>query len=115
LLRRDKKDSTILFIDASADFEKGNLQNVLRKHDIARVIKTYKARKTVDKHSYLAEFEEVKEKEYNLNIPRYVDLHETEPEVNIKKIQKEIDQLENQLMQVQKDMRAHLKELGYGA
>ncbi len=115
LLRRDKKDNTILFIDASADFEKGNLQNVLQKQDIARVLKTYKARKTVDKHSYLAEFEEVKEKEYNLNIPRYVDLHETEPEVNIKKIQKEIDQLENQLVQVQKDMRAYLKELGYGA
>jgi type I restriction enzyme M protein len=115
LLRRDKKDNTILFVDASADFEKGNLQNVLRKQDIARVLKTYKARKTADKHSYLAEFEEVKEKEYNLNIPRYVDLHEIEPEVNIKKIQREIDQLENQLVQVQKEMRAYLKELGYGA
>jgi type I restriction enzyme M protein len=92
-----------------------NPQNTLRKQDIARVVKTYKTRKTIDKYSYLATYEEVKEKGYSLNIPRYVDLHVSESEVDIKKIQKEIDQLEDQLISVQKELRAYLKELGYGA
>jgi type I restriction enzyme M protein len=115
MLKRNKKDNSLLFIDASANFEQGNPQNTLRKQDIARIVKTYKTRKAVEKYSYRAKYEEVKEKDYSLNIPRYVDLYEPEPVVNIKKTQKEIEHLEDQLADVQKDMRAYLKELGYGA
>ncbi len=115
LFRRAKKDNKILFIDASSDFEQGNPQNILRKKDIEQILKTYRARVTVDKYSYLATYGEVKEKDYNLNIPRYVDLYRPETEVDIEKVQTEIDQLEDQLIQIQKDMCTYLKELGYGA
>lgn len=115
LLKRDKKRNDFLFIDASSGFEQGNPQNTLRKQDVERIVKTYKTRKSIDKFSFLATYDEVKEKGYNLNIPRYVDLYEPEPEININKVQKEINQLEIQLNQVQKEMQAYLKELGYGA
>ena len=115
ILKRDKKGDNILFIDASSGFTQGNPQNTLRKQDIEKIVKTYKTRKTVEKYSYLATFDEVKEKGFTLNIPRYVDVHEPEPEVDIKKAQKEIDRLEDQLVKVQKDIRTYLKELGYGS
>jgi type I restriction enzyme M protein len=115
LLKRDKKDTTVLFIDASADFEQGNPQNRLREQDIERIVQTYKTRETVEKYSCLATFDEIKDKDYSLNIPRYVDLYEADPEVDITQAQKEIDQLEGQLSDVQKTMRAYLAELGYGA
>jgi type I restriction enzyme M protein len=115
LLKRDKKGDSILFIDASRGFEQGNPQNTLRKQDIEQIVKTYKTRKTIEKYSFVASYEEVKDKDYSLNIPRYVDLHEPELEIDIKKVQKEIDQLENQLLQVRRDMHTYLKELGYGS
>ena len=65
-----------------------------------------------DKFSYVATFEEIKENEFNLNIPRYVDTFEEEAEVDIAAVQKEIDKLEEELATVQNEMKKYLKELG---
>ena len=74
-----------MFIDASKNFEKGKNQNVLRKEDIDKIIDTYKERKDVDKYAHVATIDEIKENDYNLNIPRYVDTFEPEPPVAIGK------------------------------
>ncbi|HRN70550.1 MAG TPA: N-6 DNA methylase, partial [Candidatus Woesebacteria bacterium] len=77
----------IIFIDASKHFEKSKNQNRLRKEDIIKIIDTYQERKTVNKYSYVAPLSEVKENDYNLNIPRYVDTFEEEDEIDIKAVQ----------------------------
>ena len=61
----------MLFIDASGDgnFEKGKNQNILRDSDIERIVNTYQARQNEDKYSYVASFDEIKENDFNLNIP----------------------------------------------
>lgn len=59
----------------------------------------------------IATFEEIKENEFNLNIPRYVDTFEEE-EVDIVAVQVEIDKLEGELKTVQAEMSKYLKELG---
>ena len=56
--------------------------------------------------------DEIKENEYNLNIPRYVDTFEEEAEIDIQATQKEIENLEKQLADVQSKMKGYLKELG---
>ena len=66
-----------------------------------------------DKYAYVATPDEITSNDYNLNIPRYVDTFEEEPEVDISAVQKEIDQLEAELADVRKQMKAYLKELGY--
>ena len=55
-----QKEKTVLFIDASGEYEKGKNQNRLRNEDIAKIVKTYKERRTIDKYSYLATLEEIK-------------------------------------------------------
>jgi type I restriction enzyme M protein len=74
---------------------------------------TYQARENVDKYAYLASFEEIKENEFNLNIPRYVDTFEEEAEIDIEAVQDEINQLESELADVKLEMAGYLKELGY--
>ena len=54
---------------------------------------------------------QIEENEYNLNIPRYVDTFEEEPEVDIAKVQDEIDALEKELAIVQTEMKKYLSEL----
>lgn len=56
---------------------------------------------------------EIRENDYSLNIPRYVDTFEEKEEINIKAVQAEIDQLEVELAEVQKQMKGYLKELGF--
>ena len=105
-------EDSVLFIDASSEFEQGTNQNKLRERDITKIVDTFKNRETIDKYSYLAPFEEIEENEFNLNIPRYVDTFEPEPEVDLKEIQKEIEQKEEELQETRKKMDKYLKELG---
>lgn len=111
VLKKDKQDKNVLFIDASKYFEKGKNQNLLRQSDIDKIIDTYKERKDVDKYAHVANMDEIKENDFNLNIPRYVDTFEPEPPVDLGKLtqemkdtQKEIDQNESELLNMMKDL-----------
>lgn len=98
VLKKCRKDSeNILFIDASKGFEKQGNQNVLLPEHINAIVETYKNRTTVDKFSYLATLDEVRNNEYNLNIPRYVDTFEEEEAIDINAIAEDIKQLDMDL------------------
>jgi type I restriction enzyme M protein len=60
----------------------------------------------------VATFEEIKENEFNLNIPRYVDTFEAEAVVDIAKVQREILDLEKKQAELREKMNQCLKELG---
>ncbi|MFZ3070588.1 MAG: type I restriction-modification system subunit M [Anaerolineaceae bacterium] len=108
------RDQHILFIDASRDFESGTNQNVLRNDDINRIFQTYLDFKPIGKYASLATLADVQAADYNLNIPRYVDTFEEEEEVDIPAVQKEIEEIEAELVQVQAEMKKYLEELGLG-
>ena len=114
IFKKDRKEKEILFIDASREYQEGKNQNRLREQDIEKVISTFKNRKTIDKYSYLASRDEIKENDFNLNIPRYVDTFEEEEEIDIKAVQEEIEGLETELQEVREKMKGYLKELGLG-
>ena len=59
-----------------------------------------------------ASAEEIAENDFNLNIPRYVDTFEPEEEIDVAALQKEIDQIEVELVEVRGRMKGYLKELG---
>jgi type I restriction enzyme M protein len=105
----DNKD--VLFIDASKEYEEGKKQNKLREKDINHIIETYRQFETEDKYAYRASIEEIRENDYNLNIPRYVDTFEDEKPIDIQAVQKEIEELEKELVNVRKEMDGYLKEL----
>ncbi len=115
LFKRNKADNKVLFIDASRDFQSDKNQNKLRQTDIDKILATYQARISVDKYAYLADFTELKENDFNLNIPRYVDTFEEEQEIDINAVQAEIVTLEAELADVKLKMAAYMKELGYEA
>lgn len=76
--REARTTKDILFIDASNEFDKGKNQNKLTSDNIAKIIETYENREDIEKYAYVASLDEIKENDYNLNIPRYVDTFEEE-------------------------------------
>jgi len=102
----------VLFIDASKEFEKGKNQNSLTEQNIKKIVTTYKNRSEIEKYSHLASLSEIKENDYNLNIPRYVDTFEEEEAVDIEATKKEMPRLEAELKSVQSKMSEYLAELG---
>lgn len=107
--RRDDED--ILFIDASKDFEKNKNQNSLTDENIEKIFETYKGREEVEKYSHRASMEEIKENEYNLNIPRYVDTFEEEKKVNIEEVAKELKKLNEEEIDLQNKIAEFCEEL----
>ena len=99
-----EKDDTILFIDASGDdnYAKEGNQNVLRHQDVEKIIATYRNRTAIEKYSYVATLDELKENDYNLNIPRYVDTFEEEDAIDL-------DQVATDLIAVAEALEANAK------
>ena len=111
ILKKNRTSRDVLFIDASKDFLKGKNQNKLTLENIDKVVETYKNREDIEKYAHVASFEEIKENDFNLNIPRYVDTFEEKEEVNIIELGKELVALNQQIKEAENDFLVMLDEL----
>ncbi len=112
LFNKGKQHSDVLFIDASRDFKEAKNQNILTHEQLARIVRTFREFKTVEKYAYRATPKELIDNDFNLNIPRYVDTFEEEAEIDLGQVKREIADLEKQLVTVRSKMDGYLKELG---
>lgn len=78
ILKKNRTNRDVYFIDASKEFDKGKNQNIMTDAHIEKILEAYKSREEIDKFAHLASYEEIVENDYNLNIPRYVDTFEEE-------------------------------------
>ena len=108
---REHSDN-ILFIDASNDYEKAKNQNYLTNENIEKIIDTYANRKEIEKYSHLASMDEIKENDYNLNIPRYVDTFEEEETIDLEKVSSELKALEIEMKITDETIAKFCEELG---
>lgn len=111
VLKKNRPNKDVLFIDASKGFEKDKNQNKLREEDIDKIINTYKERKDVERYAHVASFDEIKENDFNLNIPRYVDTFIPEPPVDLKKVAADLHETNIEIQKNQKELVGMLKEL----
>ena len=109
-----KPDDSIIFIDASGEdhYKKVKNQNKLREEDIEMIIDTYRNRKEIDKYSHVADLDEIKENDFNLNIPRYVDTFEEEEPVDLEEVSKKIRDINKEMVDVDKKIKKYCDELG---
>ena len=107
---RENEDN-ILFIDASRDYEPGKNQNRLRDEDVDRIVNSYKDRKEIERYCHVASMQEIIENEYNLNIPRYVDTFEPEPEIDVDKVKIELKNIEKEIDKIDVELEKYFKEL----
>lgn len=113
VFKKCREDSgNVLFIDASKTYEKVKNQNVLRDEDIENIIETYTSRETKEKYSYLATLNEIKENDYNLNIPRYVDTFEEEESIDLDAVSRELRDIDTQMKTTDELIASFCKELG---
>lgn len=101
----------VLFIDASQHFEKVKTQNVLRPEHIDKIVDTYRNRTEEEKYSKRVPLEVIAENDYNLNIPRYVDTFEAEETIDINAVAKEIKDIDQNLLALDKVLEGFCKQL----
>lgn len=111
VLRKDYAERDVFFIDASEEFTKKGNQNILEPHHIDKIMAAYNARTFKDKFSYLAPFEEIEENDFNLNIPRYVDTFEPEPEIPLAPLMEEMQATDAALKATEAELLSLFDEL----
>lgn len=113
ILRKKKADDKVLFIDASREYIEGTNQNRLGDEQLDRIFATFDDRENVYKYAYLANLEEIRENDFNLNIPRYVDTFEEEEEIDLMAVRQEREVLKAEMVDLEAKMDGFLMELGY--
>lgn len=111
VLKKHRDGRDVLFIDASRKFEKGKKQNAMTDEHIDSVIELYNRRETVEKESFLAEFEDIEKNDFNLNIPRYVDNFEKEEEIDLNALLNDMEQTEKEINRIQGEFVSMMKDL----
>ena len=115
VLKKHREGRDVLFVDASNLFEKEKKQNVMNKEHIDRVIKLYNDRKTVDKLSFLASFEDIEKNDFNLNIPRYIDTSEEEEEIDIRELSESFRDINREIKESNETLLQMFGELTYSS
>ncbi len=111
VFRKRKTDDSVLFIDAGREFEAGTNQNALTEAHLAKIIDTYQARETVEKYAFRGTAADIRENDFNLNIPRYVDTFEEEEEIDLMAVREERTRLKAELADLETRMGGYLREL----
>lgn len=108
---REHQDN-ILFIDASNEFEKQKNQNKLLPEHLDNILGAFENRQDIEKYAHVATLKEVKDNDYNLNIPRYVDTFEAEDEIDLDAIAQQLQALELESKKTDAVIADFCKELG---
>ena len=107
-----KRKDKILFIYGAKDFEDGKNRDKLREEDIKKIVSHFEKYEDVDKYCHVADLSELEENEFNLNVPRYVDISEPEEPIDIQEAYDEVKELESEQEELESKVKADLKELG---
>ena len=93
IMKRNKADSKILFIDASNEFIKITNNNKLTDENIAHIVDAFVKREDAEYFCKLATYDEVKEQNYNLSVSTYVEQKDTREQIDIVKLNAEIKEI----------------------
>ena len=113
VLSKNKPDTKIHFIDASGEefYKKETNNNVLTDEHIEKILDIFANKKEIKHISALADFEKIKENEFNLSVSSYVEPKDTREKIDIDKVNKElsevvvkIDKLRNEIDEIVKSI-----------
>lgn len=111
VLKKNKQDNNILFVDASNECIRNTNKNKLSDENISNIINLLKNRKSVDNKSYLATYEEVKENDYNISVNSYLKTNTNEKVVDINEVNKIIAEIVPRQQRVREELEEIIKEL----
>ena len=97
ILKKNKADNSVLFIDASTEFEKNGNKNNMTDLHINHVLDLYRSREEIEHVSHIASYEEISSEQnnYDLSVSTYVEKKDKREIIDIEAINKELSELES--------------------
>ena len=111
VLKKNKSDNNILFVDASEEFVRNTNKNKLSEENINNIINLLKDRKSVENKSYLATYDEVKENDYNISVNSYLKSNNEDNVIDIEEVNKKLTEIVPRQQQIRTELDEIIKEL----
>ena len=93
VLKKNKADNNVLFIDATEECIKVTNNNKLTEKNKEHIVGVFEERNEEEHFSHLASYDEVKENDYNLSVSTYVEAKDTREKIDIVKLNAEIKEI----------------------
>ena len=114
ILKKNKQDNKVLFIDASKECVKVTNNNRLTDENIRNIVDIYTKREDVQYVAHLTPFEEIEENKYNLSVSTYVEQEDTREKINIVKLNAEIKEIVAREQKLREEIDKIIMEISNG-
>ena len=111
VLKKNKSDNNILFVDASEEFTRNTNKNKLSDENINNIVGLLKDRKSIENKSYLATYDEVRSNDYNISVNSYLKTNTEDSIIDIEEVNKKISEVVPRQQQIRKELEEIIKEL----
>ena len=111
VMAKNKTENKTLFIDASKEFKKETNNNVLNPENIETIVKEFKERADVEYFARLVDNSEIMENDYNLSVSTYVEKEDIREIIDIKVLNKEIEETVKRIDVLRASINEIVKEL----
>lgn len=111
VMAKNKTENKILFIDASKEFKKETNNNILEEKNIKTIVEEFKNREEKEYFSRYVDIDEIEENDYNLSVSTYVEKEDTREKIDIKVLNKEIDETVKKIDELRASINEIVKEL----
>ena len=111
VLKKNKTDNNILFVDASEEFIRNTNKNKLSNENINNIVGLLKDRKTIENKAYLATYDEIKDNAYNISVNSYLKPNNVDTKIDIEEVNKKLADVVPRQQQIRKELEEIIKEL----
>ncbi len=111
VIKKNKTDTGVLFIDATNECVKVTNNNKLTPENIDKIVDTFTKREDAEYFSHLASYDEVRENDYNLSVSTYVEQKDTREVIDIVKLNAEISEIVLREEQLRAEIDAIIEEI----
>lgn len=111
VMAKNKTENKILFIDASKEFKKETNNNILEEKNINTIVEEFKNREEKEYFSRYVDIDEIVENDYNLSVSTYVEKEDTREKIDIKVLNKEIDETVKKIDELRASINEIVREL----
>ena len=110
VLRKNKIDNKVLFVDASKEFVRKDTKNKLSDENIMKILDNVRFKKEEKYFSKYVENEKISKNKYDLSVNIYVDTKDTRPTINIEDLNNKIDNVTNNVNRLRTEIDVIVKE-----
>lgn len=111
VMAKNKTENKILFIDASKEFKKETNNNILEEKNIKTIVEEFRDRKEKEYFSRYVDRDEIVENDYNLSVSTYVEKEDTREKIDIKVLNREIEETVKKIDELRASINQIVREL----